>query len=56
VGLYAFQEGLLDPVQQRLRALGVEPEGKTSMAFTAFQRSEVSKWGKFIQAAGVVPE
>jgi len=43
-------------VQQRLRTLGVEPEGKTSAAFTAFQRSEVAKWGKIIQAAGVVPD
>lgn len=43
-------------VQQRLRALGVEPEGKPSAAFAAFQRSEVAKWGKIIQAAGVVPE
>jgi len=43
-------------VQQRLRALGVEPSGKTSAAFTAFQRAEVAKWGKIIQAAGVVPE
>ncbi|MCA3186094.1 MULTISPECIES: tripartite tricarboxylate transporter substrate binding protein [unclassified Cupriavidus] len=43
-------------VQQRLRTLGVEPEGKSSAAFTAFQRAEVSKWGKIIQAAGVVPE
>ncbi|NOV23945.1 tripartite tricarboxylate transporter substrate binding protein [Cupriavidus necator] len=43
-------------VQHRLRTLGVEPEGKQSAAFTAFQRSEVSKWGKIIQGAGVVPE
>lgn len=43
-------------VQQRLRALGVEPEGKTSAAFSTFQRAEVSKWGKIIQGAGVVPE
>jgi tripartite-type tricarboxylate transporter receptor subunit TctC len=43
-------------VQQHLRTLGVEPEGKTSAAFAAFQRAEVAKWGKVIQAAGVVPE
>ncbi|RZT39132.1 Bug family tripartite tricarboxylate transporter substrate binding protein [Cupriavidus agavae] len=43
-------------VQERLRGLGVEPEGKTSADFTAFQRAEVSKWGKIIQSAGVVPE
>jgi len=43
-------------VQQRLRTLGVEPEGKTTDAFVAFQRAEVKKWGKVIQDAGVVPE
>jgi tripartite-type tricarboxylate transporter receptor subunit TctC len=43
-------------VQERLRNLGVEPEGRQIDAFSAFQRSEITKWGKVIQDAGIQAE
>lgn len=43
-------------VQARLRNMGVEPDGRTSAAFTAFQRAEVDKWGKVIRDAGIQAE
>ncbi len=43
-------------VQQKLRAMGVEPDGRGSRAFTEFQRAEIAKWGKVIKDAGIQAE
>ena len=43
-------------VQEKLRGLGVEPDGRTSEAFAAFQQSEIAKWGKVIKDAGIQAE
>jgi tripartite-type tricarboxylate transporter receptor subunit TctC len=43
-------------VQEKLRNLGVEPDGRTASAFAAFQQSEIVKWGKVIQDAGIQAE
>lgn len=43
-------------VQEKLRNLGVEPDGRTSDAFASFQRAEISKWGQVIKEAGIQPE
>ena len=39
-------------VQAKLRGLGVEPDGRMSKDFSAFQRAEIDKWGKVISSAG----
>ena len=46
----------LPDVQDKLRNLGVEPDGRTSAAFLAFQKAEIRKWGKVIQDAGIQAE
>jgi tripartite-type tricarboxylate transporter receptor subunit TctC len=43
-------------VQDKLRNLGVEPDGRTSGAFAIFQRAEITKWGKVIKEAGIQAE
>ena len=43
-------------VQDRLRVMGVEPDGRQIDAFTAFQQAEITKWGKVIQDAGIQAE
>ena len=43
-------------VQEKLRNLGVEPDGRPGEAFSAFQHSEIVKWGKVIQDAGIQAE
>ncbi|MGF6346812.1 Bug family tripartite tricarboxylate transporter substrate binding protein [Variovorax sp. W2I14] len=43
-------------VQEKLRGLGVEPDGRTAEAFSAFQRAEIAKWGKVIKDAGIQAE
>jgi tripartite-type tricarboxylate transporter receptor subunit TctC len=43
-------------VQDRLRNLGVEPDGRQGDAFGAFQQAEIAKWGKVIQDAGIQAE
>ena len=43
-------------VQDKLRNLGVEPDGRTADAFTAFQHTEIIKWGKVIKDAGIQAE
>ena len=43
-------------VQQRLRAMGVEPDVRAPQAFAEFQRNEVTKWGKVIKDAGIQAE
>ena len=36
--------------------MGVEPDGRQAEAFTTFQLSEITKWGKVIQDAGIQAE
>ena len=43
----------LPDVKDKLRNLGVEPDGRTSEDFAAFQRAEITKWGKVIKDAGI---
>ena len=43
-------------VQDKLRNLGVEPDGRTADAFTAFQHAEIIKWSKVIKDAGIQAE
>ena len=43
-------------VQDKLRNLGVEPDGRTTEAFAAFQHAEIVKWGKVIRDAGIQAE
>jgi tripartite-type tricarboxylate transporter receptor subunit TctC len=43
-------------VQDKLRNLGVEPDGRTSAAFSTFQNAEIVKWGKVIRDAGIQAE
>ena len=46
----------LPDVQDKLRNLGVEPDGRTLDGFAAFQRAEISKWNQVIKDAGIQPE
>ncbi len=46
----------LPAVQDKLRHLGVEPDGRQADAFRAFQRAEMTKWSKVIQDAGIQAE
>jgi tripartite-type tricarboxylate transporter receptor subunit TctC len=43
-------------VQEKLRTMGVEPDGRQADAFANFQRSEITKWSKVIQDAGIQAE
>ncbi len=43
-------------VQEKLRAMGVEPDGRGSAKFAEFQRSEISKWEKVVSDAGIMAE
>ena len=43
-------------VQDKLRHLGVEPDGRQGEAFGAFQQAEIVKWGKVIRDAGIQAE
>jgi len=40
-------------VRAKLLMLGVAPDGRGSARFTAFQSSEIEKWGKVIKDAGI---
>jgi tripartite-type tricarboxylate transporter receptor subunit TctC len=40
-------------VQAKLRAMGVEPDGRGTRAFAEFQRAEVTKWAKVVKDAGI---
>ena len=42
--------------QERLRNLGVEPDGRTAEPFAAFQRAEIAKWEKVIRDARIQAE
>jgi tripartite-type tricarboxylate transporter receptor subunit TctC len=43
-------------VKDRLAAAGLQVVTCTPSQFTDFIRSEINKWGKVIQAAGIKPE
>lgn len=43
-------------VQEKLRNLGVEPDGRQVGAFAAFQQAEITKWRKVIQDANIQAE
>lgn len=43
-------------VQEKLRAMGVEPDGRGSAKFADFQRAEISKWEKVVSDAGITAE
>lgn len=43
-------------VQEKLRNLGVEPDGRAAEPFAAFQAAEIAKWGKVIKDAGIQAE
>src|SRR5262249_35199200 len=52
-----FNKALALPdVKDKLAALGVDPVGGTSEAFTRFVRGDIERWSKIIAAAGVKPE
>lgn len=52
-----FSEIIKSPeVQEKLRAMGVEPDGRGSAQFADFQRSEISKWEKVVSEAGIKAE
>lgn len=44
---------MLPDVQAKLRAMGVEPDGRGSPEFATFQKAEISKWLKVVQEAGI---
>lgn len=43
-------------VQDKLRNMGVEPDGRGPAAFASFQRAEIAKWGKVIKDSGIRAE
>ena len=43
-------------VQDKLRNMGVEPDGRGPAPFAAFQRAEIAKWGKVIKDSGIQAE
>ena len=43
-------------VQDKLRSMGVEPDGRGPSPFSAFQRAEIAKWGKVIKDSGIQAE
>ena len=43
-------------LKEKLRNLGVEPDGRSSERFAEFQRAEIAKWGKVIKDAGIQAE
>jgi tripartite-type tricarboxylate transporter receptor subunit TctC len=52
-----FNKALALPdVKEKLAALGAEPVGGTSEAFTHFIRGDIERWAKIIAAAGIKPE
>lgn len=46
----------LPEVGERLSSQGAEPVGNSPEEFAAVMRSEISRWKKVIEAAGIVPE
>ncbi len=52
-----FSEIINTPdVQEKLRAMGVEPDGRGSAKFAEFQQSEILKWKKVVSDAGITAE
>ena len=52
-----FNKALASPeVKEKLAALGTDPVGGTSEAFTQFVRDDTERWSKIIAAAGVKSE
>jgi len=52
-----FNKALASPeVKEKLAALGTDPVGGTSEAFTQFVRGDTERWSKIIAAAGVKSE
>ncbi len=43
-------------VQEKLRTMGVEPDGRLAAQFSEFQQAEIVKWGKVIKDAGIQAE
>lgn len=43
-------------LQDKLRTMGVEPDGRGPGPFVAFQRAEIAKWGKVIKDSGIQAE
>lgn len=43
-------------VQDKLRNMGVEPDGRGPSPFISFQRAEIAKWGKVIKDSGIQAE
>ena len=43
-------------VQDKLRTMGVEPDGRGPAPFVTFQRAEIAKWGKVIKDSGIQAE
>ena len=43
-------------VQDKLRNMGVEPDGRLAAPFAQFQQSEITKWAKVIKDAGIQAE
>ncbi len=43
-------------IKEKLRSLGVEPDGRNAEKFADFQSSEIIKWGKVIKDAGIQAE
>jgi len=43
-------------VQQKFRALNVEPDGRTPAETAAFIKDEVQRWGQVIRANNIVLE
>jgi tripartite-type tricarboxylate transporter receptor subunit TctC len=43
-------------VQEKLRTMGVEPDGRPAAQFSEFQQAEIVKWAKVIKEAGIQAE
>jgi hypothetical protein len=43
-------------VQEKLRTMGVEPDGRLAAQFSDFQQAEMVKWAKVIKEAGIQAE
>ncbi len=43
-------------VQEKLRTMGVEPDGRLAAQFSEFQQAEMVKWAKVIKEAGIQAE
>ena len=46
----------MSDVQDKLRTMGVEPDGRGPAPFVTFQRAEIAKWGKVIKDSGIQAE